>query len=132
MPSEHSFRLADLEVVRALRHRIGVAPIDTKPRCACGVVVTDHNFDHFHACSTTQSDAMTARHDIVQQALAAVAAEAGVASRMDYSSTGARDKNGSRLNPDGVLFGLHPTGADVVTDVSVTNPTCDEYIRALT
>lgn len=128
MPSEHPFRLADLEVVRALRHRMGVAPIDTKPTCACGVVVTDHNFDHFHSCHMTRQEATTARHDVVQQALAGVAAEAGVASKMDYSSSGTRDKDGSRLNPDGVLFGLHPTGADVVTDVAVSNPTCDSYI----
>jgi Reverse transcriptase (RNA-dependent DNA polymerase) len=122
-PSEPQFRLADTEVVRALRHRMGMAPVDTAPVCACGVAVTDYNFDHFHSCDRVKTDATRARHNVVQQALAVVATEAGVTTRMDYGSSSAKEHNGSRLNPDGILFGLHSTGADVVTDVAVVNPT---------
>jgi hypothetical protein len=127
-PSEPQFRLADVEVVRALRHRMGLAPVDTASTCVCGAVVKDHNFDHFHACERVRTDAVRARHNVVQKALACVAAEAGVATRMDYGSSSAKERNRSRLNPDGQLFGLHSTGADVVIDVAVVNPSCDSYI----
>lgn len=115
--------MTDLEVVRALRHRIGIAPIDNAPVCACGSPVTDVNFDHFHNCSV-RTDATRARHNTVQQALALVAAEAGVPSRMDYGSSAAKERNGSRLNPDGQLMGLHSTGANVVIDVCVQPHAC--------
>ena len=68
---------------------------------------------------------------MVQQALACVATHAGVTTRMDYGSSAAKEKFGSRLNPDGVLFGLHTSGANVVTDVCVTNPSSDSRVARI-
>jgi hypothetical protein len=78
-PSEFQFRMADIEVVRALRHRIGIAPMDGAITCRCGLAVTDHNYDHFHCCHAIRSEALDARHTVVQRSLARVAAMAGVA-----------------------------------------------------
>ena len=127
-PSEPQFKMSNVEVVRALRHRIGIAPIDTLPKCACGDVVTDHNFDHFHACNAVRYAATNERHTVVQHALARVAAEAGVHAHMDYTSSCTKEKDGSRKNPDGRLLGLHSSGADMVIDVAVVTPTADSYV----
>jgi hypothetical protein len=124
-PSEPQFRMADLEVVRALRHRIGIAPVDGMVVCKCGTRVTDANADHFHCCRSVRRDALDARHTVVLRSLARVAVVAGVPTQMDYASHAAKQRNNSRLRPDGRLFGLHSTGADVITDVSITNPTSE-------
>jgi hypothetical protein len=122
-PSEPQFRMADLDVVRALRHRIGIAPDDGWVVCKCGIRVTDANADHFHCCRTIRRDALDARHTVVLRSVARIAAVAGVPTQMDYASHAAKQRDGSRLRPDGRLFGLHSTGADVIIDVSITNPT---------
>lgn len=103
---------------------MAIAPIDTRPKCVCGTVVSDRDFDHLHNCR--RIDATTARHNLLQQTLASVAAEAGVASRMNYGTIG-KKRGGTQLNPDGALLRLHPTGADVVIDVAIVNPTADSY-----
>jgi hypothetical protein len=122
-PTEAQHKLADVEVVRALRHRIGIAPEDGHVMCACGAAVTDANFDHFQGCTAVRRDALDARHGVVQFALAKIATEAGVATVMDYASHSARRASGSRLRPDGRFAGLFASQrADVMTDVSVTNP----------
>jgi len=122
-PSEPQFRMADLDVVRALRHRMGIAPTDGLVQCKCGIRVTDANANHFHDCQTIRRDALDARHTVVLRSLARIAAVAGVPTQMDYASHAAKQRDGSRLRPDGRLFGLHSTGADVIIDVSITNPT---------
>jgi hypothetical protein len=128
-PSEQQFRLKDIEVVRALRHRIGLAPADGIVACKCGVQVTDRNFDHFQGCASVRSEALDARHTVVQRAVASVSAMAGVPAHMDYASHSAKTSSGSRLRPDGRFQNLHSTGADVVTDVSITNPSSSSLIR---
>jgi hypothetical protein len=131
-PSEFQLRLADVEVVRALRHRMGVAPVDGGIKCLCGTVVTDHTFDHFHNCNSVRRDGCEARHMQVQKALARVTAEANVQCKMDYISSKAAEAHSmpnSHVRPDCVFLSLHSTGADVVSDVSICNPTADTYVH---
>jgi len=131
-PSEPQFRMADIEVVRALRHRIGIAPMDGRVQCKCGVQVTDENFDHFHSCIRVRTQALDARHAVVLRTLARITAAAGVQAQFDYASHSAKMASGSRLRPDGRFFGLHSTGADLVTDVSLTNPTSNAILHHAT
>jgi hypothetical protein len=130
-PSEFQLRLSDLEVVRALRHRMGIAPVDGNVNCVCGTVITDHCFDHFHSCNHVTGPACDARHMQLQKALARVTAESGVQCKMDYVSSSAKESDshpGSNQRPDCIFFALHSTGADIVTDISIVNPSSASYI----
>jgi hypothetical protein len=75
--------------------------------------------------------ACDARHLQLQKALARVTAESGVQCRMDFVSNRAKESAshpGSGQRPDGIFFSLHSTGADIVTDVSIVNPSSASYV----
>ena len=78
LPTCKDYSLDDESMVLAVRHHLGLAPINEllALSCVCGASFAEDP-DHAHSCVLIRSSSLTRRHDGVVQILAKLASEAG-------------------------------------------------------
>jgi hypothetical protein len=138
IPTRAALKMGDSDFRYAVRHRLGMAPLDQLPlACPCGTLVV--TTDHAHVCSHNKR-AWTVRHNGILRTLERLASAAGyvvqhepgfaapvaVGGRQAAAIAGA-DIVAAGLRPDCLLIGAHKT---VAIDVSVACPTAASYVKA--
>ena len=127
-PSSALLRMADSDVKVAIRLRLGLPPLpaDQMPRTCVCEARSSVTADPWHcmSCVSIRRKAVTARHDCVLNLLATFAKTHNC--RVEVEPKVHRTKDGKRKRPDATLT---LTEEQIMTDVSITHPTANSYVR---
>ena len=125
IPTDASLSLPSWAFSFALRHRLGIMPVDEMPTlCACGNTLGDSaNPYHFHSCVFHKRRSVTIRHDLLTNLFAALCRESNAITLVE-------DHWRERDWPDlEIFFNAGPNNGHVISDTSVICPCAPSHIE---